>query len=67
MERVPKKQIADETGPGFGLREALSAAIDGFRSVSDVGLIDLVLRENPAGSYAPERSGLYSWSAGIGS
>jgi hypothetical protein len=42
---VPKKEIPDETRPGFGLREAFPAAIDGFRSMSDAGLIDPVLRE----------------------
>jgi hypothetical protein len=31
MEPVPKKEIPDETRPGFLLREALPAAIDGFR------------------------------------
>ena len=48
------------THSGLGLREAFPAAIDGFRSMSDAGLIDRVLREESARSFAQEHSGLYS-------
>lgn len=43
--RCLKEEIPDETRSGLGLREAFAAATDGFRSMSDAGLIDLVLRE----------------------
>jgi hypothetical protein len=42
---VPENEIPNETRHGFELREAFPAAIDGFRSMSDAGLIDPVLRE----------------------
>jgi hypothetical protein len=40
-----KKEIPDETRPGFGLREAFPEATDEFCSMSDAVLIYPVLRE----------------------